>query len=110
MKHEDRDTWRVIWTEQAVDDLSEIAEYISHDSQYYALAVVREIYEIVESLSVFPLRGRVVPEFARDDIRELFSQSHRIIYKVEFQRIAILAIIHFRRDMKSLKERRSWES
>ena len=95
----DTEKWQVIWTQPAVDDLLEIVQYISHDSKFYASAVAREIYETAESLSVFPLRGRVVPEFARDDVREIFSQSHRIIYRLEPERVAIIAIIHFSRGM-----------
>ncbi len=104
MNDVDREEWRVIWTQPAVDDLLEIVEYISHDSKFYASAVAREIYETAESLTIFPLRGRVVPEFAHDDIREIFSQSHRIIYRVESERVAILAIIHFSRDMNFIVE------
>ncbi len=34
----------VIWTEQAVDSLNQIAEYIAQDSERYASAIVEKIY------------------------------------------------------------------
>lgn len=92
--------WLVIWTEPAYNDLAEIVEYISHDSESYASVVAKGIYEAGESLSIFPLRGRIVPEFDREDFRELFYQSYRVIYKIESERIAILAIIHSSRDLR----------
>jgi toxin ParE1/3/4 len=64
--------------------------------------VANGIYDAGESLSVFPLRGRIVPEFDRQDFREIFFQSYRVIYKIESERIAILAIVHSSRDIVSL--------
>lgn len=102
-----REKWHVIWTEPAYDDLAEIVEYISHDSEYYASMVANGIYDAGESLSMFPLRGRIVPEFGRQDFREIFFQSYRVIYKIESERIAILAIVHSSRDIVSLIKHRS---
>jgi toxin ParE1/3/4 len=68
--------------------------------------VANGIYDAGESLSVFPLRGRIVPEFDRQDFREIFFQSYRVIYKIESERIAILAIAHSSRDIVSLIKHR----
>lgn len=103
------DKWKVIWTDPAVDGLSKIVEYISNDSERYAARVAKGIYDAVGSLSIFPLRGRVVPEFRRENFRELIYQSYRIIYKVEVNRIAILSIVHSSRDLARLARRESWD-
>ena len=102
----DQEEWQVIWTEPAFNDLCEIVKYISQDSEFYASTVAQKIYDTAESLTAFPFRGRVVPELGRQDIREIFSQSYRIIYKIKQDRVAILAIVHFSRDLwKLIKQR-----
>ena len=46
-------------------------------------------------LENFPLSGRVVPEFATDELRELIIGSYRMIYYVvSDKRIDILTIHH----------------
>jgi plasmid stabilization system protein ParE len=109
MSRKRKTKWKIIWTEPAVESLSEIVEFISRDSEYYAARVAKAIYEVVESLAVFPLRGRVVPEFKRDDFRELIYQSYRIIYKVQANHIAVLSIVHSSRDLLGLVRKESWE-
>lgn len=89
--------YRVIWTEEAADDLQAIAEYIERDSPHYAAAVVDKIVALARSLPDFPHIGRVVPEFAREDIRERFMFSYRVVYQVREDSILIVNIIHGRR-------------
>ncbi len=52
------------------------------------------------------MRGRVVPEIGDKQIRELIIQSYRLIYRVERSRVAVLAIVHGARDLKTLRARR----
>ncbi|MBX3288915.1 MAG: type II toxin-antitoxin system RelE/ParE family toxin [Acidobacteria bacterium] len=84
----------VIWSPRALDDVDDIAAYIAQDSEVYASAVVRNILRTVRTLSMFPFRGRVVPEFDDDSIREVFVYSYRIIYKIEESEVTIAAVIH----------------
>lgn len=89
--------YRIIWTEDAAGDLQAIAEYIERDSPRYAAAVVDKIIALTRSLPKFPRIGRVVPEFAREDIRERFMFSYRIVYQIREDTILIVNIIHGRR-------------
>lgn len=41
-----------------------------------------------------PRSGRVVPELGRDDIREIFVQSYRIIYRARPDTVEILTVHH----------------
>lgn len=59
------------WTTQAADDLDAIAEYISNDSPYHGRLFVLRILAAIERLSIFPKRGRKVPESPDLDIREI---------------------------------------
>jgi toxin ParE1/3/4 len=97
---------KVVWTESAWIDLKTVADFIARDSPYYAASFVREIRNHARSLSRMAARGRVVPEIGDRQIRELFVQSYRLIYKVERSRVAILALVHGARDLEALWKRR----
>lgn len=85
----------VRWTPQAIQDINDIAEYISKDSARYASLFVAKIFEKENVLSVSVRIGRVVPEFSDDTIRELIYQNYRLIYKViSEERADILSVFH----------------
>jgi plasmid stabilization system protein ParE len=71
----------VRWTERAVEDLAAIKAFISQESPAYALAVVGRLYQAVGQLAQFPDSGRIVPEQARSEIRELVRPPYRIVYR-----------------------------
>ena len=99
----------VVWSESAIADLDAIAEYIARDSEYYAAAFVEKVLRAVEKLSTFPRIGRVVPEYNREDVRELLFQSYRIIYKVETEQVAIAAIVHGSMDLTRRLNKQAWD-
>ena len=97
---------KVIWADAAVADLDDAAEFISKDSPAYAAAFVLTCLETARSLGSMSERSRLIPEFKREDIREIFVFSYRLIYRVEEFRVTILALIHGRRDFnQAWKER-----
>ena len=93
---------RVGWTEAALEDLSAIAEYIARDSARYAGAFTREAFAASDTLTELASRGRVVPEFGDQAIREIFLGSHRLIYQITDERIFILGLVHGARDLMAL--------
>jgi addiction module RelE/StbE family toxin len=95
---------KLIWTDPAVDDLQAIYDYISKDSEYYASAFIGELIQSVEKLKEFSEIGRTVPEYRRNNIRELIVQNYRIIYQIEENRILILTVVHCRRELLKLME------
>ena len=54
-------------------------------------------------LRSFPKSGRKVPEINREDIREIFYQNFRIVYRIEDEEeyVSILTIRHSRENLKS---------
>ncbi|HEX9627516.1 MAG TPA: type II toxin-antitoxin system RelE/ParE family toxin [Acidiferrobacterales bacterium] len=54
--------YQVDWSPEAVEDVEQIAAYIHKDSPLYAQQVVEELIAAGRRLSLFPLRGRKVPE------------------------------------------------
>ena len=97
---------KVIWADGAVADLDAAADYISKDSPAYAASFVLQSLEAARSLGDLPERGRVVPEFKREDIREIFVFSYRLIYRIEDLRVSVLDFIHGRRDFSQAWDER----
>ena len=73
----------LIWTEPAVADLEEIGQFISKDNPPAAEKVGSKIIREAENVAAFPRLGRIVPEFGNPQIREIISQSYRVIYKFD---------------------------
>jgi len=86
---------RLNWSEQSLNDLIGIAEYIARDSDRYAKLTVRRIREKTQILKTNPFAGRIVPEINNPEIRELIMGNFRIIYLiVSKSQIDILTIYH----------------
>lgn len=85
---------RVRYTHEALRRLAGIRLFIAIDSPVAADAIVRAIIERAESLSAFPRRGRVVPEYAQDDLRELLVHPYRILYRVGLDEVLVLSVMH----------------
>ena len=74
--------YQVVLSVSARSDIQDIVRYISIGEPDRALRFGRLLIQHARSLSAFPLRGRVVPEFGDDSIRELIVRSYRIVYRV----------------------------
>ncbi|MEI6050439.1 MAG: type II toxin-antitoxin system RelE/ParE family toxin [Bacteroidota bacterium] len=86
---------RLVWTEQSIDDLINIAEFIAKDSFKYSVIQIRRIRERAKILKTQPFSGRIVPETKNESIRELILGSYRIIYRIiSDDRIDILTVYH----------------
>jgi toxin ParE1/3/4 len=88
------------WSYEALDRLIEIEDYISKDSSARAMQFVDQLIEHAESLSEKPLMGRIVPELANPDIRELVFKKYRIIYRLKEKHIEILTVFEGHRLMR----------
>jgi len=97
--------FKVAWSPEAIEDLESIAEYIGRDSEFYARAVVTRIVEMARSIGRLPWIGRVVPELGDEKIRERFIYSYRVVYRVEEDRILIVAVIHGKRLIENIANR-----
>jgi toxin ParE1/3/4 len=87
---------RVIWSDEASNDLERIAQFIASDSPAYAKAVVRRILESTRKLRTFPRMGRVVPELGDEAFRELLVYSFRVLYRIEEDEVTIAGAAHSR--------------
>jgi toxin ParE1/3/4 len=90
---------RVLWTNTAVAQLEAIHSYITQTSPEYAQRIVDQLTRRSLQIATFPLSGRKVPEYELNEIRELIEGSYRIIYLVDHDQIAVLAVIHHSREI-----------
>ena len=83
----------IIWTDNAIQDLNEIGDYIEKDSPKYAELTISTLFDTPLILIDHPKAGKMVPEFSSPAIRELTSGNYRIIYRiVNYERIDILTV------------------
>lgn len=84
----------IFWTSRAEADLDAIFHFSARSSEAYALLLVQRILNAVKRLEDFPWSGRVVPEFARDDVREVLPHPYRIVYRILNDEVHILIVQH----------------
>jgi plasmid stabilization system protein ParE len=93
------------WSPEANQDVDSIRAYLERNSPGYAKAVVARIIATTESIAVFPESGRLVPGVHDPHVRERFVHRYRIVYRLEPERVYLVAIIHGSRLMTALLER-----
>ena len=82
------------WSPRAVDDLESIGNYISRDSELYASLFIQNILSIIRQIPEFQTSGRIVPEYNNNKLREKIYGNYRIVYRIQFEVIEIVAIHH----------------
>ena len=91
---------RIRLTKLAIGDLKGIYDYISRDSVKYAKIQVIKLRNRTNILKIYPLSGKIIPEYNDERYRELEEGSYRIIYKiVKKNQIDILTIHHSKRNL-----------
>ena len=83
---------KIRWTEESLDQSTNIEAYIAKDSPARAVHFVDQIIEYVLLLENNPRAGRMVPEISNPDIRELIFQKYRVVYKLKEKQIEILTV------------------
>jgi toxin ParE1/3/4 len=94
----------IVWTEVAARGLEQAAEYIGNDSPTYAATLVAGADQAAQSLRAFPERGKPVPEYRAQQVRQLLIGSYRLIYRVDPRTIQIVAFVHGARDLARLAD------
>lgn len=92
--------FRVIWSKSALADLRDLARYIARDNRDAARRFGNLIVDRALGLGQFPRRGRVVPEFGLDTVRQVTATPYRIVYEIDdlAVTVAILRGWHGARD------------
>ena len=83
---------KLFWTKEALIRLQEIEEFISKDNPKIAIEFTDKLISISETIPQNPEKGRVVPELAMEQIRELLYKGYRIVYLRKEKSIEILTV------------------
>jgi addiction module RelE/StbE family toxin len=89
----------IVWSNRAIERLAAIHDYIAHDTPQRAGTMLKELFESVEQLRMFPHSGKVVPEYERVEIREVLASNYRILYRISNDRIEIVNVLHQREQL-----------
>ena len=91
----------VRWLKEAKDDLRDIYDYISLDSERYAKHQIEKLLKRTQILKNHLRVGKVVEEINKPEVREIIEGNYRIIYRiVNENKVHILMIHHGARDLK----------
>ena len=72
------------WSLTAEADLQGIEDFIAKDSVLHAVNFIDRLIKAAEQLTHAPKMGRIVPEFNREDLREVLFRAYRIVYQPSF--------------------------
>lgn len=90
------------WTARATADLIAVHQYIALDSPQTAKTWVAKLRQRAQRAADAPLTGRIVPEFGRPDIREVFQGNYRIVYRIANDSLTILTVFEGHRLLKGI--------
>ena len=90
----------IIWTNPALEDLNDIAEYIALSNLLSAKKLVSKIFDKVERLEMFPESGKKPIELTNLNYREVVVNPCRIFYKIDNDKVYILHVMRQERDLR----------
>jgi len=83
---------KVIWSPLSIDRAEEEAAFIAEDKPEAADLWLRAVLKAVDRLELFPNSGHPVPEIRVSHYRQVIYKSHRIIYRIDADRVLILTV------------------
>ena len=89
---------QVIWSPSSLEDIEQVAQFISRDSADQAALFVARLIEATDRLTSVPLSGRIIPEIGHPDCREIIYGAYRIMYRVQGEDVWITGVVHGARD------------
>ena len=90
----------IIWSEPALEELEQIAEYIALSNPYAASDLVKRIFQVVDRLQEFPESGRIPPELPTFNYREVVVDPCRVFYRAEGDMIYVAHVLRQERDIR----------
>lgn len=91
---------QIIWTDPALSDLKEIADYIALDNFGAARRLVQQVFSSVERLELFPESGRTPPEMENSQYREIIVGPCRVFYRNDQNNVYILYVMRGERQLR----------
>ncbi|WP_375418853.1 type II toxin-antitoxin system RelE/ParE family toxin [uncultured Hymenobacter sp.] len=85
---------RVHWSNKALTQLADIADYLRQYSASAADKLEDDLIVASQRLADYPKLGRIVPEGSFEQVRELLVGSHRLVYVAADFGVEIIAVLH----------------
>ena len=89
------------WTEPALSDLNEIAEYIALENPAAASALVQQVFSTVGRLEQHPKSGKVPTELEGSRYREVVCGPCRVFYRYSKGQVLVLYIMRGERELRN---------
>ncbi len=90
----------LVWTEPALADLNEIAEYIALENPRAARSLVQQIIFTLERLERHPNSGKVPAELGGTRYREVVSGPCRVFYRSSKGKVYVLHVMRSERELR----------
>ncbi len=91
---------KIIWTDSAITDVIQIAQYIALDKPIAAKKLVQQILDRVEQLAEFPESGKKPIEIEDLQYLEIIVSPCRIFYRFEKNKVYIMHAMRSERDLR----------
>lgn len=91
---------QIVWSEPALNDLDDIAEFIALSNPQAAGELVSRVFAKVTRLELFPDSGREIAELPELPFHELLVNPCRIFFRQEAEKIYILHVMRQECDLK----------
>jgi toxin ParE1/3/4 len=76
----------------ARQELRQIGQFIARDKPGAANRWIETLAAMAEQAAALPFAGRRVPEYGRDDVREVIKRGYRVIYRVSDDQVEIITV------------------
>ncbi|MDC7233319.1 MAG: type II toxin-antitoxin system RelE/ParE family toxin [Spirochaetales bacterium] len=90
----------IVWTESALRELEDIADYIAVVNKKAAGRMISSVMQRVSHLKDFPESGRFPPETDSRLYRELVITPIRLFYRYSDNRVFIVHIMRAERELR----------
>lgn len=91
---------QIIWSEPALIDLEDVAEYIALSNPQAASRLVKKVMEKVERLELFPASGKISNEISELGYREVVVPPCRVFYREDTEIVYIVHVCREERDLR----------
>lgn len=91
---------QINWSEPALSDLNEIAEYIALDKESAAKKLVKQVFSATDRLEQFPESARKPPELEASQYRGIIIGPCRILYRYKQNEVYILYVMRSERQLR----------
>jgi toxin ParE1/3/4 len=88
----------IVWSESALLDLNEIAEYIALDKPNAAKKLVKNVFSAVGRLEEHPESGRYPPELSDRRYKEVIVGPCRVFHRIDSEKGKVFILYVMRGD------------